>query len=328
MFREDKHLLQDARVLVLGASGFIGRWASRALCRQGAKLYLVVRDRASAAQVFSRYGISGEVIAVDLEQIDMAAGIIGKIAPDVTFNLAGYGVDRSERDEKTAYLINAHLVKVICEILAKTRNPNWAGQDIVHAGSALEYGEIAGNLSEDSVVNPTTLYGKSKLQGTNLMSQCCREYQVKGITARLFTVYGPGEHPGRLLPSLLETARKGASLPLTSGTQKRDFTYVEDVAEGLLRLSVAQAKPGQVVNLATGRLTSVRSFSETAARILRISASKLQFGTIPTRVEEMQHDEVNIDRLRQLTAWAPHTSIAEGIHLAKDFEQFCAEAID
>ena len=82
---------------------------------------------------------------------------------------------------------------------------------------------------------------------------------MRAVTARLFTVYGPGEHCGRLLPSLIEAARAEKPLELTAGTQLRDLTYVEDVAEGLLRLGLAQAEPGSVVNLATGHLTMVRS---------------------------------------------------------------------
>src|SRR5262249_14570083 len=127
---------------------------------------------------------------------------------------------------------------------------------------------------------------------------------------------------------LLETARTGKSLPLTSGVQKRDFTYVEDVAEGLLRLGLAQAKPGEVVNLATGRLTSVRSFVETAAEILKIPADRLSFGVIPTRAEEMQHDEVTTDRLRRSTAWAPSTTVADGIRRTRNFEQVCGVTVD
>ncbi len=305
--------IEARSILVFGSSGFIGRWVSRRLCGQGTKPFLVVRDEKAAERVFADYEIEGEVIRADLRRLDSVAEIIGKIKPDVVFNLAGYGVDRSERDEAMAYRINAELVETICKAMAANRNSNWPGQQIVHVGSALEYGEIGGNLAEDSSVNPTTLYGKSKLMGTNLLTRCCREFGISGITARLFTVYGAGEHDGRLLPSLLKAATDGQPLQLTAGEQKRDFTYVEDVAEGLLRLAACKSQAGEIVNLATGRLTAVRGFIETAASILNIPENKLQFGAIPTRAEEMQHDPVTVDRLRGLIDWTPPTDIAEGI---------------
>lgn len=307
------------RVLVLGASGFIGRWVARRVCQTESRTYLAVRDVKSAERIFSIYGVNGEILEADLQRLEATAKLVAKIKPDVVFNLAGYGVDRSERNEEIAYRINAHLVETICKTMAMNSKTNWSGQNIVHAGSALEYGEIAGNLAEDSIANPTTLYGKSKLMGTNLLSQFSRKLGVKGITARLFTVYGPGEHDGRLLPSLLQAANGDQVLPLTAGTQQRDFTYVEDVAEGLLRLASANAQLGDVVNLATGHLTSVRRFVETAASALNIPEDKLQFGAIATRPEEMQHDTVTVDRLRQVAGWTPPTGIAEGIQRTKLF---------
>jgi nucleoside-diphosphate-sugar epimerase len=309
------------RALVLGASGFIGRWVARALCEQGAALSLAVRDRPSAESVFSLYGIQGEICELDLGDRAAVRDLLARIRPAIVFNLAGYGVDPAERDETRAYEINAGLVEALCAGLADLpRMADWEGQALIHVGSALEYGAMGGDLSEDSVPQPTTAYGKAKLAGTQALSQACEGSGVKGLTARLFTVYGPGELPGRLLPSLIETAKTGRPLPMTAGLQKRDFTYVEEVAEGLLRLGLSGATPGEVVNFATGTLTTVRSFAETAARILGIAPDRLLFGALPTRQEEMEHAPVAIERLRRLTAWAPSVTIGEGVQRSWQFK--------
>jgi GDP-4-dehydro-6-deoxy-D-mannose reductase len=131
--------------------------------------------------------------------------------------------------------------------------------------------------------------------------------------ARLFAVYGPGEHDGRLLPSLQRLARTGGRIGLTAGHQRRDFTYVEDAVEGLLRLAVSPVPPGTVVNVATGTLTSVRDFALTAAALLRLDPAALDFGALPTRPEEMVHDVVDVTRLEALTGWRPRTSVADGL---------------
>jgi nucleoside-diphosphate-sugar epimerase len=127
---------------------------------------------------------------------------------------------------------------------------------------------------------------------------------------------------------LLETAKTQKPLRLTSGEQKRDFVYVENVSEGLLRLGLASAAPGDIVNLATGRLTSVRTFAETAAQILSIPQDKLRFGEIPPLDEEMHHSEVATKRLRQLTAWMPSTAVAEGIQKTLDRSSFLSLPAD
>jgi nucleoside-diphosphate-sugar epimerase len=88
---------------------------------------------------------------------------------------------------------------------------------------------------------------------------------------------------------------------------------VDDVAEGLLRLGVAPAAPGEVVNLATGKLMSVKDFASLAAQKLHLRPERLGFGRLPTRTEEMSHEPVNIGRLRTLTGWQPPTPVEAGI---------------
>jgi UDP-glucose 4-epimerase len=308
------------RAVVLGAAGFIGRWVARSLCEQGARLFMVVRDAERAERIFSTYDIRGEVVEFDLKRLEDLRKMIVKLRPSITFNLAGYGVDPSERDEADAFRLNADLPQTLCEAITECRDQEWMGQNLVHTGSALEYGEIGGDLAEDSQPAPATLYGKSKLAGTQAVARCCGEYGVRGVTARLFTVYGPGEHECRLAPSLMDAARTGQTIRLTDGRQRRDFIYVADVAEGLLRLGLSSAASGEIVNLATGRLTTVRQFVEQAAGILNIPDERLLFGALPTRTEEMSHSPVAIDRLKRLTGWTPPTSIPDGIRKAWAFE--------
>lgn len=310
---------QDKRVLVLGASGFIGRWVARLLGTHGARLHLVVRQKALAERILARYRVRGVILQQDLERLDQVENLLRTIRPTVTFNLAGYGVDPSERDERRTARINTDLVQAVAAAAAKVRDPSWEGSDVVHVGSALEYGSVEGVLTEESVPHPTTVYGRSKLAGTEALRRSCQDYDIRGVTARLFTVYGPGEHEGRLLPSLLTTARGREPLPLTAGSQRRDFTFVEDVAEGLLRLGAGRGEPGEIVNLATGVLTSVRSFVEIAAAVLSIPTERLSFGMLPTRPEEMTHRAMTIARLEQRTGWRPSIDIAEGVRRTRDF---------
>ncbi len=303
-------------VLVLGASGFIGRWVARRLAAAGAHVTCAARDVDAMRQVAAAYAISGEIAAVDLAQDASVTALFEAARPVVTFNLAGYGIDRSERDEGMAHRINAELVGLVATLAAKSEALGWAGARLVHTGSALEYGTIGGSLPEDAAPAPTTLYGQTKLAGTRLL----RDHPAqRSVTARLFTVYGPGEHAGRLLPCLLAARGSAATIALSVGTQRRDFTFVDDVAEGLLRLGACAAVPGGLVNLATGGLHSVRQFAETAAAVLGIAAERLDFGALPQRDDEMPHGAVSLDRLRQSIAWTPGTTIAEGVRRSATF---------
>lgn len=310
------------RALVLGATGFIGRWVAAALTHRGARLTCATRSLAGRETV-EAWPIDASWVELDLVEHGRLSELVSELQPEVVFNLAGYGIDRSERDEALAQRINAEVPVELAEAMAQVPAPGRIGARIVHVGSALEYGEVGGDLAEDSATNATTLYGRTKLAGTLGLTARSDELGIRSVTARLFTIYGAGEHDGRLLPSLLAAAQGDEPLPLTEGFQERDFTFVGDVADGLIRLaqtpSLAAFGTGSVVNLATGELSTVRSFVETAARVLEIEPDRLRFGELPTRGEEMAHDPVNIERLRSVLGWRPPTPIEAGVARTRDF---------
>jgi nucleoside-diphosphate-sugar epimerase len=305
--------------LVLGGAGFIGAWTVRALLAQGAAVTVTARDAARAMSVLGAMGREVRVIITDLGRPGAASQLIDLNRPAIVFNLAGYGVDRSERNPDLMASLNTHLVAELCERLAAEPVDGWTGLRLVHVGSAAEYGRHNGPLRETTEVHPTTDYGRTKLQGTRFVEDGCATSGLPALVARLFSVYGPGEHSGRLLPALMRTAQTGVRLGLTSGRQRRNFTYVEDVAEGLLKLGRCTPGAGRVVNLATDRSSSVREFAETAAAVLGFDAARLDFGALLDRDDEMWHGDVDVTRLRNLTAWLPSTTIADGIRRSWEF---------
>ena len=294
---------EGVSTLVLGASGFIGRHVAAALIERGAHSVISGRDPHSLATM-----PAVERIACDVISANEVTDLIDRVQPAVTFNLAGYGVDPAERDPAIAQRVNTELPAQLAQRLAYVPRAR-----LVHVGSALEYGTVSGDLNEDTPCAPTTLYGRTKLGGSIALRQQSEATGIQALTARLFTVYGPGERAGRLLPALMRAAQTQTPLQLTDGKQQRDFTYVGDVVEGLLRLAKAKTHPGEVINLATGKLETVRRFAERAAQVIGLDRELLRFGSLPTRVEEMAHDPVAVRRLRELTDWLPATSIEEGV---------------
>lgn len=308
---------RGVRALVLGASGFLGRWIARLLSEEGADLFVAARDEEALAAAQRALGFGGRADTVDATDPASVQRLLDVVRPAITFNAVGYGVDRSERSDEPALRINADFVEDLGRRLISRQRGEWTGQTLVHVGSALEYGEIGGDMNEASVCRPTTLYGRTKLAGTERLRALAEREGLRCVTARLFTLYGPGEHPGRLLPTLLQAARGEEPLDFTAGSQRRDFTYVEEAARALLALGVADGvRPGEVVNVATGRLYSVRAFIEAAMSVLEIPSERVRFGALPTRPEEMAHDDVTVERLRSLIGWTPNIDPVVGIQRA------------
>src|SRR5262249_17606628 len=138
---------ESTRALVTGASGFIGRWVSRALLSQGAEVGAITRD---PKRLDKEIATRARVFRADLGNPGELAAVIGEFKPSILFNLAGYGVARTERDELLARHINMHVVGEAIAAIEQEIGDAWTGARFVQAGSALEYGAIQEPLDENA----------------------------------------------------------------------------------------------------------------------------------------------------------------------------------
>jgi nucleoside-diphosphate-sugar epimerase len=310
------------RVVVLGATGFIGRWLSKRLGELNAEVYSGFRNKEQADKIFRDYNIKGYYVEVNLEKREIIEHLFKEIQPEIVFNLSGYGVAPTEKDESTAFEINANSLTSLLELTQQYQDKHkWRGQALVHVGSGFEYGTLTTNLDEESEVQATSLYARSKSQGTAMVQAYSRANKLPCAIARPFTVYGPGERPHRLLPGLIDCALTGSTLDMSSGIQQRDFIFLDDVVEGLLRIGIAELPFGEIINLATGKMTSVKDFAKIAAQALNLSDEQLRFGEIGVRDQIPDHQPVTIERLKNYTGWVPSTSISEGVKRSFEFTQ-------
>ncbi|NIP29707.1 MAG: NAD-dependent epimerase/dehydratase family protein, partial [Candidatus Dadabacteria bacterium] len=192
------------------------------------------------------------------------------VKPDITFNLIGYGVSQKERDEDLMWKINSSLPGEITQTISEDKKSSHQMIRLIHVGSGFEYGTIENEITESTIPNPKTIYGKSKLAGTKKVCEISCKTGLPALTARLFTVYGPGEEEPRLFPSLVRISKTQESLNLTGGEQERDFTFVKDAAMGLLKLGILKNVPGPIINVATGTLLKVKDFALCAANLMGI----------------------------------------------------------
>ena len=296
------------RALITGATGFIGRRLARRLAADG---FLVTSLQRSAE------GIPGvhETIALPSFTPDSIANALRSRSFECLFHLASYGVNPGHRDLGEMFRINVDVTRALVELAA-----TWPGASVVISGSGAEYDltNTTAPISEFQPLESFKSYGASKAAGGLLALASARANNLALAYLRLFGVFGPGEAPHRLLPSLVGQLRLGKRVPLSTGDQLRDFLYVDDVVSALIvAAQFLRTSPRQVaMNLSSGEPTSVRHFAECVADQMRAPRSLLGFGEIAKRPDDVMLFSGRPDLLARTLGWRPEYTVETGLRAA------------
>ena len=199
---------------------------------------------------------------------------------------------------------------------------------VVYAGSCSEYDEAIPDvrISEDHHLTHTVFTARQRRRAGFGGRHSGARLDVVFTWLRLFGVYGPGEAPHRLLPSVASRLARDLQAQLSPGDQIRDVLYIDDVVDGLIR-AVDAARNGAVgpFNLCSGQAVSVRMFASAIADALDKPRELLKFGAIPRRQDEAMWVVGSGTAFARASGFAPRTSLdaglarsLESIRLAKD----------
>lgn len=297
--------LRDRRVVVTGAAGFIGANLVHRLVGIGCDVAAVVRpggDLTRISDVLDRVA----VIEADVSQLGTSEASECLSGADLVFHLACAGVSPDDCDQIGIVDTN---VKGTLRVLQAAGALGC--ERFIYCGSCFEYGH-GSRLPEDAPLVPLTEYGASKAAGWLLAQTFSRRYGLPVVGLRPFTVYGPYEAPGRLVPYVTRAALTGAPIALTAGSQQRDFVYVADAVEGFLAAAVAPTAPGETFNLCTGE---PRAVSEVVAVILQglNSSDTPQLGALERRATDMPVLSGDPAKAASGLGWTAQTSLGDGL---------------
>ena len=304
-----------ASYLVTGGAGFIGSHLAEELLRRGQRVRVV--DSLITGKRRNLEPLNGvEFVEGDLADPSIAAAAV-KGMDYVLHQAAIPSVPRSVKDPVTSNRAN---IDASLNVLVAARD---AGvRRVVYAGSSSAYGDTPTlPKREDMPTNPLSPYALQKLVAEQYCRMFTRLYGLETVTIRYFNVFGPRQDPGSPYSgviSLFSTALLEGRQPVIygDGEQTRDFTYIANVVDGVLRACEATDASGEVINVATGGRVSLNELLQTMNRIVGTSIEAIYKDPRDGDVRDSQAD---ISKARRLLGYTPLINLEEGLRRTVDW---------
>ena len=297
------------RVLLTGATGYVGAHTARVALERGLEVHALVRPGSATDRLppgVVRHELDGSYASVERA--------VAATTPDACIHLAAMVQPRPTPDEARAMLDAGPLLAVH---LAEALTSAGGGAERPAVVSAGTYWEFA----QDGSYAPNSLYAATKRATHDLLAAYVPR-GLRAITLVLFDVYGPDDWRGKLLPALLKAAAEGRRLPATPGTQRLDMVHIDDVAIALLHAAeTARAMPAPALATFAAGSGTPRPLREIVGLLERIAGRDgdpggiADWGAVPFPPGQV-HEPVSV--LPRLPGWAPTIGLEQGLRAAWD----------
>ena len=286
------------RVLLTGARGFLGSFILRRLLDDGHAVAIVLRD-ADPSKNWRLLGCldRASVFLGGIETLDRQGEALARFSPDTAIHCAWSGITRDERNDTKRQNENFTNTVAFADLCRRLGILHWIG-----IGSQAEHGPQQGPLNEDSPLDPDTPYGQAKLASYRAAEALFRRHGGRFAWLRMFSLYGPGDNPEFMIPSLIMRLLRRERPALSEGTQKWDYLHVADAAAATCHIARVRHLEG-AYNVGAGEPRSIRSIAEDIRDAIDPSLP-LGFGEHPSLPGSVR--DLNVDPRRLLaTNWQP-----------------------
>jgi UDP-glucose 4-epimerase len=294
--------------LVVGGAGFIGSSLVRELAKSGPVRVLDDLSNGRAENLDSVEGV--ELVVGSILDDAVVEAALDQI--EVVFHLACLGVRHSIHSPERNHEVNATGTLRLLEAARRAKVDRF-----VYTSTSEIYGTaVAVPLREDQAARPSTVYGGSKLAGEAYTRAYYLTYELPTVIVRPFNAFGPRSHyegdAGEVIPRFIVRAMNDfAPIVFGDGSQTRDFTFVDDTAQGIAAAGERPGVVGRTINLASGAEVRI----DELARLILDLVGKPELGVTlsPPRPGDVLRLLGDNSRARNLLEWQPRTTLEDGL---------------
>lgn len=295
------------KVLITGASGFIGKHLIRKLLSYNYNI--ICFDLAFDEEFVLEFGDKLEIRSGNLIDTVSIKKLIKNYTPEYVFHLAGSKNRTNALHEfKSSHEINYLGTLNLFEALLKDENLKL----VAILGTIEEYGHAHSPFKEDSQELPNSAYGLSKLSATKLAMIFYHQFNLPVVVLRPSIAYGPHQGEEMFIPALIKSLLRQQQFKMTEGHQLRDFLFIDDLTDALIRCLSCIRLGGEIINIASGTSVTIRDIAMQIAKKTN-SNENLEVGKLPYRNFEIMNYTVDISKASTLLQWYPKTKLEDGL---------------
>ena len=316
----------EGPVFVFGASGFIGANIIKDIFSVRSDCYAITHNVNSAWRLKLLDVPAANILHCDITSSISVKNILEQYKPQTIFNLAAYGAYSKQSDVRLIYETNVNGTVNILE--------NCGGiKAYIHAGSSSEYGTNSAGPAEGDDLEPNSHYAASKVSASYIIQYYARYKQVPALNLRLYSIYGMWEEPDRLVPVMIEKARKNTYPTLVEKEISRDFVFVTDAVEAFIdaALNMNAEIAGESFNICSGNKTTLGQLVDQVRKQFNVTPEP-QWGNMQNRNWDLKDWYGDPRNATNDLGWKAKTSVQDGLqatwnwHKEIDFENIILPA--
>jgi nucleoside-diphosphate-sugar epimerase len=294
------------KVLVTGATGFVGAVLAKKLVTLGYDVSIILRKQSNCWRIKD---IKNDLTIYDADLKDFSGilNVIQKIKPEIIFHLASFGGHSFQKDSQE--IIYSNFLGTI-NLLKACQTIDF--ESFVNTGSSSEYGIKTKPMNEMDSVQPIGDYGVSKTAATLFCQSEAIQKNLPIVNLRIFSPYGPWDEQTRFIPYVIKGILENVPIKLSCPSFVRDYIYIEDILQVYLKFLNRTSFKGEIFNVGSGQQISLGNIVE----IIKTKTSSnpyIEWEAIPNKQIEPKVWQADIDKAKTLLGFTPNYSLEDGL---------------